>query len=154
VTVDDVEDEVAGKVGQQATMLLDTGIPLYGVLDVLGRTGTDRSRYTLLGNPTLTLHRSTSSFGIINSFGTGTAGTDDDSFPTTTHVYPAGENTLGTYMTPSHIETDNQLASAKTLASYIPREELAHHLEEDPLPTLLDGDLVLNTELSLDDFDA
>jgi len=154
VTVDDVEDEVAGLVGQQATMLLDTGIPLYGFLDVLGRTGTDTSRYTLLGDPTLTLHRSTSSFGMINSFDTGTVGTGDDLFPTSTYVYPAGENTLGTYMTLSHLERDNQLASAKTLASYIPREELAYHLDEDPLPTLLDGDLVLNTELSLEDFDA
>jgi len=154
VTVDDVEDENAGRVGQQATMLLDTGISLYGVLDVLGRTGTDTSRYTLLGDPTLTLHRSTSSFGMINSFDTGTVGTGDDSFPTSTYVYPAGENTLGTYMTLSHLERDNQLASAKTLASYIPREELAYHLDEDPLPTLLDGDLILNTDLSLEDFDA
>ncbi|SEW19852.1 hypothetical protein [Halobacterium jilantaiense] len=154
VTVDDVDDENAGRIGQQATMLLDTGVPLYGVLDTLDRTGTDTSRYTVLGDPMLTLRRSTSSFGLVNSFDVDRGTASVDSFPSTAYAYPSGENSLGGHMTLHHPETGNHLLSARGVSADFSREQLALHFEEDTVATLLDGSLVLNTDLSLDDFDA
>ena len=154
VTVDDVEDENAGRVGYQAAMLLDTGLSLYAVLDALGQTGTDTSRYTVLGDPTLQLRRTTTGGALLAAFDTDKDAWEADRLPVTAHGYPATESGLGAHFTPAHFEAGKQLFSAKNTRTRIDRAELAHHLEEDPLPTLLDDDLVLNTELSLDDFDA
>jgi len=154
VTVDDVEDEVAGEAGYRAAMLLDTGLPLYGVLDVLERAGTDTSRYAVLGDPTLQLRRTTTGGALVAAFDTDSGAWNDDRLPVTAHAYPAAENGQGSHFTPAHFDSDSQLFSATDLHTRIPRGELAHHLEEDPLPTLLDGDLVRNTDLSLEDLDG
>ena len=153
VTVDDVEDEVAGRVGQQAALLLDAGYPLYAVLDVLGRAGVDRSRYTMLGNPVLRL-RSTTGGSDLRTFDGTREPQPTDRTPVSLRAYPDSSMSLGSHFTLNYFDGENQLLSAFDLDTHVTRDELERYLDTDPLPTLLDGDLVLNTELSLDDFDA
>ena len=153
VTVDDVEDEVAGRIGQQATLLLDAGYPLYAVLDVLGYTGVDRSRYTLLGSPILGL-RSTTGAAYLRDFHRPNASLEGDRYPVTVHAYPERATGLGGYVVSNYVAAGNSLMTATPVETHITREELERYLDTDPMPTLLDGTLVLNTELSLDDFDA
>ncbi|MDH5019071.1 hypothetical protein [Halobacterium rubrum] len=153
VTVDDVEDEVAGKIGYQAAMLLDAGYSLYAVLDVLDRTGVDRSRYTVLGSPRLKL-RSTTGVALLREFDSSDVATTDGALPVRTHTYPERTTSLGGYLTTNYVDAADSLVSADPVETTITRAEFERYTDTQPLPTLVDGDLVLNTDLSLEDFDG
>ena len=152
VTVDDVLDANARRIGRQAAMLLDAGFPMYGVLDVLQGAGLDTSRYTILGSNVLALRKSPSGASVIYDFATADFDGDTGPLPLTTHDYPYGENGLGAFVTPNHTTADARLLAANSLSTNIPREELERYLRINPVPTLVDGDLHLTDDLSMDDF--
>jgi len=153
VTVDDVADENAGRVGYQTAMLLDAGFPLYAVLDALGHAGADPGRYTLLGDPAFALRRNSSGAVVLYSFAAGAAGSGDGSVPLTTLNYPVGENGPGAQWTSNHTSSESYLANAAARAETLTRDELARYLDIHPDPALLGGELRLTDVLSLTDFE-
>jgi hypothetical protein len=173
VTVDDVEDEVAGSVGRDAAMLLDAGFPLYGVLDALGQTGTDTSRYTVLGDPTLALRRNPSGMaglwageaaaratdvggdgrdGEDGDGEGGNDGTDEAGGSFTISRYPNGENGVGAMTSTNYGPPRTQLGSAEPSEHELSREEVASLLADESFPIHLDGQLRRPRDLSPDDF--
>ncbi|MUV60370.1 hypothetical protein [Halobacterium sp. CBA1126] len=81
VTVDDVADDVAGRIGHHASLLLDHGVPLYGVLDVLRRTGLPADRYAILGSGTLAFRRAPGGAAATYAFDTDDARADASRWP-------------------------------------------------------------------------
>jgi hypothetical protein len=151
VTVDDVEDEVAGSIGHDAAMLLDAGYPLYGILDALDRTGTDTSRYTVLGDPTLALRRNHSGMaGLWGADADERGATDDPSF--TISWYPSGENGPGAMVSTNYGPSRQILGSAQRSTQTLPRAALADLLDAETGPLLLDGRLRRPGDLSVNDF--
>ncbi|SEW19841.1 hypothetical protein [Halobacterium jilantaiense] len=151
VTVDDVEDGVAGTVGRDAAMLLDAGFPLYGVLDALGQTGTDTSRYTALGDPTLTLRRSTS--GAAGLWSATTAEQPGaNGVPRTIAWYPNGENGIGSMASMNYGPPERHFLSAQPTTCSLSRDTLADMLATETGPLLVDGRLRRPETLSPDDF--
>jgi len=151
VTVDDVEDDVAGQVGRDAAMLLDAGYPLYGVLDVLGETGTDTSRYTVLGDPTLALRRNPSGMaGLWAADGDASPDTDGVSF--TVSRYPRSENGLGAMNATNYGPPRKLLGSARPFTHALSRDGLAALLNAETAPLLLDDRLRRPGDLSPGDF--
>ena len=149
VTVDDVEDEVAGRVGRDAAMLLDTGFPLYGVLDALGETGTDTSRYTVLGDPTVSLRYPSSGIAVIWH-----AVSDDQSdtdVACASSLYPAGQDGLGAMTAPNYGSPGWLLGSAREPAHTLAHGDLADFLDVEAGPLLVDGRLRRPDDLSVDD---
>ena len=153
VTVDDVEDEVAGSVGRDAAMLLDAGFPLYGVLDALGQTGTDTSRYTVLGDPTLALRRHHSGIAGLWAADTDTgANSNADRVPFDISWYPRGENGLGALVDTNYGPSRKLFDSSKPTVHALSHDALGSFLAAESGPLLVDGRLQRPGELSLDDF--
>jgi hypothetical protein len=145
VTVDDVEDELAGAVGRDAAVLLDAGYPLYAVLDALDRAGHDASRYTVLGHPTLALRRPTSSAPLLHVLAPSTD--SDGDLPVTTRGYPRGESGLGGICAVNHFDGPSRLFSAATTAERIPNGGLDEAFELES-PAIVDDTLVSLAALS------
>jgi hypothetical protein len=154
VTVDDVEDEVAGEVGYQAAMLLDAGYSLYAVLDVLDRTGVDRSRYTVLGSPTLSLRTPLPGTAELYALDTSLSAEPDCGIPATAYSYPSKSKGQGALWTPNHSTGDPYLSTAAPRETLLPQDEIRSYIRDSRVPAILDGDLVLNTDLSIEDFDG
>ncbi|MDH5019069.1 hypothetical protein [Halobacterium rubrum] len=151
VTVDDVEDEVAGEVGYQAAMLLDAGFPLYAVLDVLDRTEVDTSRYTLLGDPALTLRRSANGVADLwTPVAGGDSNADEIQFSST--LYPTGENGLGSLYSFNHGSGPPSLGSARQTSFVLSNDDLAGFVENHVSPLLVDGRLQPANSFTVDDF--
>jgi hypothetical protein len=145
VTVDDVEDETAGAVGQEAAMLLDAGYPLYAVLDVLGRTSVDASRYTVLGDPTLALRRAVGDHPILWAY--DTADLDDGSIPVTARRYPVGENTVGALESARHASIPRRIISASVSSHELSRPAFREFRSSEADVTIVDGDLRRSDDL-------
>jgi hypothetical protein len=150
VTVDDVEDENAGRVGRDTAMLLDAGYPLYGVLDALGETGADTSRYTILGDPTLALRRNPSGMAGLWIADTDARDGDGASFPVS--WYPSGENGLGAMVSANYGSPRKLLGSARRSTHELSRDALADLLGTEMGPLLLDARLRRLGDLSVTDF--
>jgi hypothetical protein len=152
VTVDDVEDELAGAVGRDAAMLLDAGFPLYGVLDVLGRTGRDTGRYTVLGDSTLALRRHPGGMATLWAYDTDGVDADTDPVPITSLPYPVGENSLGTLEYTTYGPELRHLGSADPFDVALPREDLRTLLDNETGVSLVDGRLRRTETLSMEVF--
>jgi hypothetical protein len=150
-TIDDVEDEVAGTVGYQAAVLLDAGYPLYAALDVLGQTDADMCRYTILGDPTLTLrHSAVGVADIWSHTSSETAADDQVRFDST--VYPCGGSTFGMLYSLHYGSSPTSLASATRAPVVLSTDELAAFVDDEPLPVLADGRLQPANSFTVDDF--
>ena len=152
VTVDDVLDVDASRIGRQAAMLLDDGFPMYGVLDALAVSGLDTERYVILGSETCALRRSPSGFPTLYAFDTDEFDAATDPLPVTARYYPYGENSLGGLATSNYLTSDPMLENASVQTEYVPREEFARYLDVEVEPVVFDGRLLRPTDLSMDDF--
>ncbi|NIB99668.1 hypothetical protein [Halobacterium sp. R2-5] len=153
VTVDDVADDVAGRVGHDISLLLDSGFPLYAVLDVLDRTGTPAERYSILGSGTLAFRRNPSGTPSMYAFDTDEFGADSDTVPVSIQRYPYGENGMGTFVVPTYPTVDGVVANGGVRRNSIPLAALEQLLDASPAPILLDGDLRYTSNLTLEDFE-
>ncbi|MGB9964592.1 hypothetical protein [Halobacterium hubeiense] len=151
VTVDDVADDVAGRIGHHASLLLDHGVPLYGVLDVLRRTGLPADRYAILGSGTLAFRRAPGGAAATYAFDTDDARAD--AVPVAVQRYPTGENGMGAFVTPDYAAVDGVVADGGVHRSRISRSELERLLETSPMPVLLDGELRYTPDLTPADFE-
>ncbi|MFB6269291.1 MAG: hypothetical protein ABEH83_05065, partial [Halobacterium sp.] len=152
VTVDDVADATAGGVGSDAAVLLDAGYALYAVLDVLSRTGVPADRYTVLGDGTFSVRRTVTSGPILYDFDTDAYAPGADPIPFTVRCYPYDENSMGAVVSHSFSDAASHVQSASPRHATITREELSDYLADPGIPTLVDGDLYLTDDLSVDDF--
>jgi len=152
VTVDDVADDVAGRVGRDVSMLLDNGFPLYAVLDALDRAGVAADRYSILGSGTLAFRRSASGTPVLYEFDSGAAA-GGESFAVTGRHYPCGENGVGTLFDSTYTDADTTIAHGGVRRETVPRAQLRRWLDSSPSPILLDGVVRHTSNLTLADFE-
>ncbi|GAA0268018.1 hypothetical protein [Halobacterium noricense] len=153
VTVDDVADDVAGRVGHDISLLLDSGFPLYAVLDVLGRIGMPTDRYSILGSGTLAFRRGASGTPSMYAFDTDEFDTDSDTYSVSIQQYPYDENGMGTFVAPTYTAVDGVIANGGVRRDPISHSELERLLDSSPAPVLLDGELRYTPTLTMADFE-
>ncbi|MCD2198911.1 hypothetical protein LPA44_03225 [Halobacterium sp. KA-4] len=153
VTVDDVADDVAGRVGHDISLLLDSGFPLYAVLDVLDRTGMPAERYSILGSGTLAFRRDPGGTPVMYDFDTDELDADSDTASVTVQQYPYDENGMGSFVVPSYTAVDGVIADGRTRRNPTPYSELERLLDTSPIPIILDGELRYTSNLTMADFE-
>ncbi|MCD2202926.1 hypothetical protein [Halobacterium sp. KA-6] len=153
VTVDDVADDVAGRVGHDISLLLDSGFPLYAVLDVLDQIGTPVERYSILGSGTLAFRQSASGLPMLYDFNVDEFDADSDTTSVTIRQYPYDENGMGAFAAPTYTPVDGVIADASARCDPISRSELERLLDSSPAPVLLDGELRYTPNLTMADFE-
>ncbi|WP_143416389.1 hypothetical protein [Halobacterium hubeiense] len=153
VTVDDVADDVAGRVGHDISLLLDSGFPLYAVLDVLDRAGMPAERYSILGSGTLAFRRDPGGTPSMYDFDTDDFDTDSDTASVSVQQYPYDENGMGTFVAPSYTAVDGVIADGSVRRDPISYSELERLLDASPAPVLLDGELRYTPNLTMADFE-
>lgn len=151
VTVDDVPDDDAGRVGTAVSLLLDAGFPLYAILDVLSLTSVQQNRYAILGSGTFAVRRAASSTPGIYAFESGTAG--PESVPLTVRYYPYDENGMGTLTVRGIIDDDPLVGNAATQRHRVARSTLSEYLDTWHEPLLLDGTVRYTADLTVADFE-
>jgi len=152
VTTDDIEDTVASTAGRHAAVLLGNGFPLYAVLDVFSHAGVGTERYTVLGDPTLQLRKPLTGSPVLYEFATDETADASDAVPLTSHSYPGKETGLASLLMSVHTADSHNLLSASATSTAMSFENLAEYLESVTMPTLLDDDLHLTDDLSVEDF--
>ncbi|WP_353634686.1 hypothetical protein ABSL23_03245 [Halobacterium sp. NMX12-1] len=153
VTVDDVADDVAGRVGRDVSMLLDNGFPLYAILDVLDRVGVAADRYSILGSGTLAFRQSASGTPVLYELDSGAATAGSDAFPVTGRYYPCNENGIGSLYSSSYTDADTTVAHGGVHRETVSRAQLRRWLDSSPSPILLDGELRYTPNLTMADFE-
>ena len=152
VTVDDVADATAGRVGETVGALLAAGSPLYAILDGLKRVGISPGRYSILGDGTFAVRRSQSGSANLLVVNTDAADADADAIPITTYHYPKGENGMGSVASYRHATAAPVVHSTSPRQMTIPRENLDEFLADSGIPVVLDGDLRFTDDLSAAEF--
>ncbi|WP_232686569.1 hypothetical protein [Halobacterium zhouii] len=152
VTVDDVTDVEASRVGNAFSLLLDAGFPLYAALDALEATRIDRDRYTILGNDAFALRKSVDGSAVLYSYDTTHIDTDTDPVPATARYYPQAENGLGALITTMYSREEAMLSGWTTRTERLPREQFEQYLENESVPVVVDGELRHTTDLTVEDF--
>ena len=153
VTVDDVADDVAGRVGHDISLLLDNGFPLYAGLDVLGRIGVRHDRYAILGSGTLALHRNVNGVPFLYEFDTDEFDADTDPIPATNRYYPFGKYGIGAFVNLTYADADSVIASGRVRREQVPRSGLESSLDATVAPLVLDGELRYTPNLTMADFE-
>jgi hypothetical protein len=148
VTLNDVINESAVRMGRNLARLLDCGFPLTGALDVAGTDNPAASQYTVVGDGTLTLARADGSTP--NSPVVLDAEDDGDGYRMEFHAYPTNRITTGSMLRP-YVEANDRhyLFSGHVDTFEMDADALRDFLALQTVPVRIDGELRWSDELDL-----
>ena len=152
VTVDDVADDDARSVGEITATLLSVGFPLYGILDALDLAGTPADRYTILGDGQSSVRQSHSNISILHAFDTDAIQTASEAWPVSIYHYPHGNSGIGGMTVYSHTDTPTAVYDASVRETTLPQSALEKFFADSGIPTLVDGEVHLTDDLSVEQF--
>jgi hypothetical protein len=148
VTLSDVINDGAVRMGRTLARLLNRGFPLNGALEVAGEASVIGDQYTVIGDGQLTLARAEGSppnLSVVERAGPDTYRLQYRTFPTSRDPigsmnipYVAGNDQY--YLLPGNVDTFE-----------LDGDELAEFLSLETAPVRFDGDLNWSDELDLDE---
>jgi len=152
VTVDDVADDDARSVGEMAAALLGVGFPLYGILDALELAGTPADRYTILGDGQSHIRQSHSNISVLHVFDTDAVQATSGAWPVSIHHYPHAKSGIGGMSAYSHTDTPSAIYDASVRETTLPQSALEAFFADSGIPVLIDGEVHLTDDLSVEQF--
>jgi len=148
VTLDDVVNDEAVRMGHLLARLLNHGFPLTGALSLAGDVRPIGDQYTVVGDGTLTLARANGS----PPAAPVVAALDEETYELELNVYPTRRVTTGSLINPYVSGCDEQYLFSHHIDTFeLGADELARFLELGPVPVRVDGDLWWSDEISHDD---
>ena len=150
VTLNDVINESAVRMGRSLARLLDCGFPLTGALDVAGTDNAAASQYTVVGDGTLTLARAQAgtpnSPVVLDAEGEG----EGDGYRMEFHAYPTNRITTGSMIRP-YVEGNDQhyLLSGHVDTFDVDADALRSFLALETVPVRIGGELRWSDELDM-----
>ncbi|MFB6161169.1 MAG: hypothetical protein ABEJ61_08340 [Haloferacaceae archaeon] len=147
VTLDDVINDGAVRMGRLLARLLNEGFPLAGALDVAAEASSIGDQYTLVGDGRLTLARTEGSPPNAPVVLT----VEDGTYELDYHTYPTNRHSTGSMIVP-YVQGNDQyyLLSGVVDTFELDAEELAEFLSLETVPVRLDGELYWSDELDVD----
>jgi hypothetical protein len=148
VTVTDVLNATAVKLGRTTANLIDTGFSLLSTLEILEKKSLAASQYMVIGDGTATVVKSQS--GTPNLISVEPA--EDGMYRTSVTAYPSDRHNLGTLFKP-HIsgETHQYLNSGHVSEYLLTEGELQKFLSLQRVPVELPGRLNWSETVRLDE---
>jgi hypothetical protein len=148
VTLNDVVNDAAVRMGRLLARLLNHGFPLTGALDVASDARPIGDQYTVVGDGRMTLARTEGSPP--NAPVLAVVG--EDTYELAYHVYPTSRATTGSMIRPYLGDEDRHYLFSGLVDTFeVDGAELAEFLALEPVPVRVDGDLRWSDEMDLDD---
>ncbi|MFB6080744.1 MAG: hypothetical protein ABEJ81_07090 [Haloferacaceae archaeon] len=148
VTLNDVVNDVAVRMGHLLARLLNHGFPMTGALDVAADAHPIDDQYTVVGDGRLTLARTEGSAPNAPVVAT----IDGDDYELTYCPYPTNRTTTGSMIRPYVGDDDEHYLFSGTVGSFdVSPTELAEFLALEPVPVRIDGEVRWSDEMDLDE---
>ncbi|MFB6281115.1 MAG: hypothetical protein ABEH40_03755 [Haloferacaceae archaeon] len=148
VTVEDVINDAAVRMGRLLARLLNHGFPLTGALDVAADAHPVGDQYTVVGDGRVTLARTEGSAP--NAPVVAVA--DGDGYELQYCPYPTSRTRTGSMIRPYVGDADEHYLFSGALDTFdVDAAELADFLALEPVPVRFGGDLRWSDEMDLDD---
>lgn len=138
VTLTEIGNEPATRVGRTLARLLNSGFSLGGTLDILGTETITGQQYMVVGDPKLTLADAKGATPLLID----ASRSDDDRFALALHGYPTARRGLGTTNTP-HVAANTRrfLDSGHIETFTVSEEQVADFFRLERLPVRTGGRL-------------
>lgn len=147
VTLGDVVNDAAVRMGCLLARLLNYGFPLTGALDLAGDVRPIGDQYTVVGDGTLTLARADGS----PPLGPVVAALDEETYELELKIYPTRRLTTGSLISPCVPGCDEQYLFSHHVDTFeLDGDDLAQWLQHGPMPVRTDGGLWWSDEIDLD----
>ncbi len=147
VTLDDVVNDDAVRMGRLLARLLNHGFPLTGALDLAGDVQPVGDRYTVVGDGTLTLARADGSPPV----GPVVTATDEETYEVAFNVYPTRRVATGSLINPYVPGCDEQFLFSHHIDTFeLDGDELGRWLELGPMPVRVDDGLWWSDDIDPD----
>lgn len=147
VTLSDVVNEGAVRIGKTLARLLNRGFPLNGALEVAGDASAIGDQYTVIGDGQLTLARAEGSppnLSVVERTG-------PDAYRLRYRTYPTSRDPIGSMNIPYVASNDQYYLLPGTVDTFdLNGDELAEFLALETAPVRLDGELYWSDELDPD----
>jgi hypothetical protein len=148
VTLNDVVNDGAVRMGRLLARLLNHGFPLTGALDVASDVQPIGDQYTVVGDGTVTLARTQGSAPNAPVV----ASLDEETYELEFHVYPTTRMTTGSLIRPYVAGCDEYYLFSSHVDTFsVDGEALADCLATEPVPVRVGGDLYWSDEMDLGD---
>jgi hypothetical protein len=146
VTLNDVGNEPATKVGRMLAGLLNSGFSLGGTLDILGSEMITGRQYMIVGDPKVTLANAKGGTPILLEAATS----DGARYRLSFHGYPTARRGLGTIVTP-HVATNTHryLSSGHVADFIVTKDQVADTLRLERFPVRTNGQLLWSDSLDI-----
>ncbi|WP_327052239.1 hypothetical protein [Halomicrococcus gelatinilyticus] len=139
VTLNDVVNSGAVRVGKAMARLLNRGFPLRAALNVAQDRSIVGEQYLVVGDGNLDVVQSESVIPVLVEIET----ISEAEFELTPRSFVSSEGGLGSFVTPKVGPTEKCYLSSGTLETYtLTRDELRQHLMLEVMPLLFDGEFV------------
>jgi len=147
VTLSDVVNSGAVRIGRATARLLNRGFPLQAALEIAKGESIVGGKYIVVGDGSLPIAQAES--GIPNVCEIDSAG---DQYRAAIRTYPTTQNDLGSVVIPYIQDNDQYFLGSGTVKTFtLSREELMQYLHLEDIPVKIDGSLRWSRNLSRDD---
>jgi hypothetical protein len=147
VTLNDVVNDGAVRMGRLLARLLNHGFPLTGALDVASDVQPIGDQYTVVGDGTVTLARTNGSAPNAPVV----AALDEETYELEFHVYPTSRITTGGLVRPYVEGCDEHYLFSSYIDTFeVDGDALADCVGLEPMPVRIDGELRWSDEMDLD----
>ncbi|WP_227376180.1 hypothetical protein [Haladaptatus halobius] len=148
VTHGDVGNDGAIAIGRQVARLLNAGFSLRSALAVVGEHRLVAKQYTVIGDGSVEVAQSESSFPAL--YRLHTDGTDDE-YRVKITTYPTADRGIGSLYVPYLDDVDSYFLAGGAIPEFsVSAAELIYLFQLEQLPVFFDGELRWSTELSFD----
>jgi hypothetical protein len=148
VTLSDIGNTGASRIGRTFARLLNNGFPLHGALDVAGKESLSSGQYVIVGDGMLPIAQHSCGMAHLCEVNTGS-----DQLEVTFHTYPPKNRIGGIFTPPCERGETTFLYSGRTKRYHLTKSDLLDALDVREIPVLLDEKITWSSNLSRPDFD-
>jgi hypothetical protein len=149
VTLSDVINSGAVRIGSAVARLLNRGFPLNVALDIARDESLVGSQYTVVGDGGLSIAQAESGNPLLYEIRRS-----DTGFEVDLHAYPTNQFGMGTVFMPFLDDSsDHYLGAGKVDTFTLSERECEEFLEREEVPTRVDGQLRWSHEVELEELD-
>ena len=146
VTLAEVGNEPATRVGRTLARLLNAGFSMAGALDIIASDTITGRQYTVIGDAQVQIADSRSGTPIKNEL----SQLADDRYEVSVYGYPTAMFGMGTLITPNIVNNSTRFLNSGKLDRFlVSHGELTQYLKSERTPTVVDGELTWSDELIL-----